>query len=294
MFKSGEALLPAAQMTLVDGTNSSPIFTPFSRTSLTRLFSLTVTPIRARAVEAFAERSSLNPGKMRGLPSTSKMHMSSSRKEGKSGPIAFRPISASAPANSTPVGPPPTITKVSGSCVPVAARRRSASSKADSIFSRSPTASVMLRALLLRLADREHILLLVTHHIASDGWSSGILWRELGNLYGAFSRSEPDPLPELPIQYADYAIWQRQWLQGESLETQLSYWRKQLNGVAALQLPTDRPRPALQSFRGAKKSLVLSVDLSEALNNLSRREGVTLFMRPLSLRKRMEEATRKT
>src|SRR5215475_5511103 len=137
---------------------------------------------------------------------------------------------------------------------------------------------LMLRALLLRLADREHILLLVTHHIASDGWSGGILWRELGNLYGAFSRGEPDPLPELPIQYADYAIWQRQWLQGEALETQLSYWRKQLNGVAALQLPTDRPRPVLQSFNGAKQSLVLPVDLSEALNNLSRREGVTLFM----------------
>jgi aspartate racemase len=137
---------------------------------------------------------------------------------------------------------------------------------------------LVLRAFLLRLGDREHILLLVTHHIASDGWSNGILWRELGNLYEAFSRGDPDPLPELPIQYADYATWQRQWLQGEALKTQLSYWRNQLDGVPALQLPTDRPRPALQSFRGAKQSLVLPVDLSEGLKNLSRREGVTLFM----------------
>jgi amino acid adenylation domain-containing protein len=137
---------------------------------------------------------------------------------------------------------------------------------------------LMLRALLLRLADREHMLLLVTHHIASDGWSSSILWRELGKLYEAFARGEPNPLPELPIQYADYAIWQRQCLQGEALEDQLSYWRQQLDGIAVLQLPTDRSRPALQSFRGAKRSLVLPVDLSEALKNLTRRQDATLFM----------------
>jgi hypothetical protein len=137
---------------------------------------------------------------------------------------------------------------------------------------------LMLRAQLLRVADREHILLLVTHHIASDDWSIGILWRELGKLYATFSLGEPDPLPELPIQYKDYAIWQRESLQGEVLESQLSYWRKQLNGVRTLQLPIDRTRPALQSFRGARQSLVLPLDLGKAVNKLSHREGVTLFM----------------
>src|SRR5438552_4396181 len=89
---------------------------------------------------------------------------------------------------------------------------------------------LMLRATLVRLDSAQHILLLMTHHIASDGWSSGILWQELAALYGAFSRGELNPLPELPIQYADYAVWQRQWLQGEVLERQLSYWKEQPSG----------------------------------------------------------------
>src|SRR3990172_5937896 len=138
---------------------------------------------------------------------------------------------------------------------------------------------LMLRATLLRLGEQDHVLLLVMHHIASDGWSMGVLFRELSALYGAFSSGGPSPLPELPIQYADFAHWQRQWLQGEVLESQLSYWKKQLNGsLPVLELPTDHPRPPVQTFLGAWQSLVLPKALSESLKALSRQEGVTLFM----------------
>lgn len=140
------------------------------------------------------------------------------------------------------------------------------------------SSDLMLRALLLRLDDQEHILLVVKHHIASDGWSSGIFWQEITALYQAFTSGRPAELRELPVQYADYAAWQRERLQGELLETQLSYWRKQLENVKALQLPTDRPRPAIQSFQGARQTLLLSNDLSQALRALSRHEGVSLFM----------------
>ena len=136
----------------------------------------------------------------------------------------------------------------------------------------------MLRVLLLRLADNEHILVLVKHHVASDGWSSEIFWREFAALYAAFSSGQPANLPELPIQYADYAVWQREWLQGDVLETQLSYWRNQLNDLTTLELPTDRIRPAIQSFQGSKRTLVLPAELSEALRALSREKGATLFM----------------
>ncbi|MDP2604425.1 MAG: condensation domain-containing protein, partial [Deltaproteobacteria bacterium] len=137
---------------------------------------------------------------------------------------------------------------------------------------------LMIRAALLRLAPSEHVFLLVTHHIATDGWSSGILWRELALLYAAFSTGEPDPLPELPVQYADYAVWQRSYLQGEVLEKQLSYWKKQLSGVPVLELPVDRPRPAVQSYQGARLSFAISKTVSEKLKTLSRNHGVTLFM----------------
>jgi amino acid adenylation domain-containing protein len=135
-----------------------------------------------------------------------------------------------------------------------------------------------LRAALLKLGAEEHILLLGLHHIASDGWSMGVLYRELSVLYEAFYRGEVPSLPELPIQYVDYAVWQRQWLQGEVLEKQLSYWKQQLSGVAVLDLPTDGPRPAAQTFRGARKSAVFPKALCDELKALSRREGATLFM----------------
>jgi len=137
----------------------------------------------------------------------------------------------------------------------------------------------LLRATLLNLGEAEHVLLLTMHHIVSDGWSMGVLIRELAALYEAFSTGKPSPLPELPIQYADFAHWQRQWLQGEVLAAQLSYWQQQLAGApAVLELPTDRPRPAVQTFRGATQFLALPEPLSQKLKTLSQRSGVTLFM----------------
>ena len=141
----------------------------------------------------------------------------------------------------------------------------------------------LLRATLLRLGEEEHIALLTMHHIASDGWSMGVLIREVAALYQAFSTGEPSPLPELPIQYADFAVWQRQWLQGEVLEAQLAYWKQQLADIPVLELPTDRPRPAIQTSRGAHQSLELSQTLTEALKALSRQEGVTLYMTLLAV-----------
>ncbi|MDQ3804120.1 MAG: amino acid adenylation domain-containing protein, partial [Acidobacteriota bacterium] len=137
----------------------------------------------------------------------------------------------------------------------------------------------LLRAQLLRLSEEEHVALFTMHHIVSDGWSMGVLIREVAALYEAFSRGEPSPLEELPVQYADYALWQKQWLQGEVLERQMQYWREQLGGdLPVLELPTDRPRPAVQSYRGAHESFSLPVELAAALRELSRREGVTLYM----------------
>ena len=114
---------------------------------------------------------------------------------------------------------------------------------------------LMLRATLIKLSEQEHILLLVMHHIASDGWSMGILMRELSHFYEAEISGRPSSLPELPIQYADYAEWQLEWLQGKVLNEQLDYWKQQLAGVPTrLDLPTDRPRPAVQTFRGSKSA----------------------------------------
>ena len=137
----------------------------------------------------------------------------------------------------------------------------------------------LLRAGLLRLAADEHVLLLTTHHIASDGWSSGVLLGELSTLYNALREGREASLPELKLQYADYAVWQRGRLQGELLEAQLSYWREQLAAAPQLlELPTDRPRPAASSYRGAVLRFSLPAELSERLQELARREGVTLYM----------------
>lgn len=137
----------------------------------------------------------------------------------------------------------------------------------------------LLRCTLLRLDETEYVLLFTMHHIISDAWSKGVLLRELAILYEAFSIGKPSPLPELPIQYADFAVWQQQWLQGEVLETQLTYWRQQLEGSPPLlELPTDRTRPPVQTFRGATQSFILPKALTEALKELSKQEDVTLFM----------------
>ena len=137
----------------------------------------------------------------------------------------------------------------------------------------------LLRVKLLHLGEAEHVLLLTMHHIVSDGWSMGVLIRELAALYEAFLRGKPSPLPQLPIQYADFGHWQRQWLQSEVLAAQLSYWQQQLTGAqTVLELPTDRPRPAVQTFCGATQFVALPEPLSQKLKTLSQRAGVTLFM----------------
>ena len=137
----------------------------------------------------------------------------------------------------------------------------------------------LLRCLLLQLDENEYVLLLTMHHIVSDAWSVGVLIREIGELYKAFSANKPLPLTELPIQYADFAVWQREWLQGEILKTQLTYWQQQLEGAPPLlQLPTDRARPKVRSFQGTTRSLILPKPLTEDIKNLGDREGVTLFM----------------
>ncbi|MDT9002475.1 condensation domain-containing protein, partial [Paucibacter sp. APW11] len=137
----------------------------------------------------------------------------------------------------------------------------------------------LIRGLLLRLDTDDHVLLINQHHIISDGWSIGVLVREVATLYAAFSQGQPDPLPELAIQYADYAAWQRQWLQGERLQQQLDYWRERLAGAPELLvLPTDRPRPAQQNYSGASVCFELDAELSQALKAASRRHGTTLFM----------------
>ena len=136
----------------------------------------------------------------------------------------------------------------------------------------------LIRTWLVRLEQHEHLLVLTMHHIISDGWSSAILEQELSDLYTGFASGVPVLLPALAIQYADYAYWQRSWLQGEALEKQLDYWRENLAGLAPLTMPTDHPRPAIQTFRGEQQQVYLSAELSQQLRALSQREGVTLFM----------------
>jgi amino acid adenylation domain-containing protein len=137
----------------------------------------------------------------------------------------------------------------------------------------------LFHAGLLKLADEEHIIAFNMHHIISDGWSVGVLINEVTALYIAFSKDLPSPLPDLPIQYADFAHWQRKWLDGEVLEKQINYWKKQLAGSPPLlELPTDHPRPAVQTFNGSTETIRLSKELSGALLELSRKEGVTPFM----------------
>ena len=137
---------------------------------------------------------------------------------------------------------------------------------------------LLLRATILRLEEKKHVLVLTTHHIAADGWSIRILLNELFTLYQAFANGEPSPLPDLPVQYADFAYWQRQWTEGESLEKQLAFWRGYLHDSPSVDLPVGRPRPAIPSFEGAHRSLSLSIALTEALKTFSRRQGVTLYM----------------
>ncbi|WP_164021812.1 non-ribosomal peptide synthetase, partial [Pyxidicoccus trucidator] len=136
----------------------------------------------------------------------------------------------------------------------------------------------LFRGLLLRLGATDHVLMLTMHHIISDLWSVGVLARELSTLFQAFSAGQPSPLPEPTLQYADFAVWQREWLQGETLDTQLKWWQQQLAGAPDLELPTDFPRPKAPLHPGGHAALKLSPELSAALTELCRREGATPFM----------------
>ncbi|MFW6359359.1 MAG: condensation domain-containing protein, partial [Chroococcales cyanobacterium] len=140
------------------------------------------------------------------------------------------------------------------------------------------TTDLPLRVTLLQFDATEAVLLLTLHHIVADGWSLGVLIRELASLYTAFVTGETPVLPALPIQYTDFASWQRNRLQGEVLEKQLAYWRNQLQHLPALDLPSDRPRPSIQTYRGATYPLQLSPTLTQALESLSQQFGVSLFM----------------
>ncbi len=136
----------------------------------------------------------------------------------------------------------------------------------------------LMRCALLKLAKNEHLLSLNIHHIIGDGWSGGILIREIATLYKAFCDGKPSPLTKLPIQYADFTIYQRDLLQGEVLENLLKYWKQQLNNLPVLNLPTDRPRKAIETFNGATISFALPENLTNKIKELSRKEGVTLFI----------------
>src|SRR5205823_1029582 len=140
-------------------------------------------------------------------------------------------------------------------------------------------AAGVMRADLVRLAADEHILLLVVHHIVFDAWSIDVLNRELSLLYGGFVEGREVELPELPIQYADYAVWQQQWMHSGGLDAQLDYWKRQLaDAPTLLALPTDHPRPSMQSFRGATVTTTLAPQLLERVRTLGEHEGATVFM----------------
>ncbi|QDL10800.1 non-ribosomal peptide synthetase [Brasilonema octagenarum UFV-E1] len=163
----------------------------------------------------------------------------------------------------------------------VASVRQLARSHAQQPF--DLTEGSLLRTTLLRLKEEEHVLVFTIHHIVADGWSAGVIVREVAALYESFCSGKPSSLPELTIQYADFAIWQRQWLQTEVQSSQMAYWKQQLGGhLPVLQLPTDRSRPAIQTFRGRKQPWQISKTLTEALKSLSKGEAVTLFMTMLA------------
>jgi amino acid adenylation domain-containing protein/non-ribosomal peptide synthase protein (TIGR01720 family) len=140
------------------------------------------------------------------------------------------------------------------------------------------TLGPLMRAKLFRAGERDYLLYYNVHHIAYDGWSMGIFARELAAIYDAFAAGIPSPLPELPVQYLDFAVWQREWLQGEVLAAQLAYWRRQLGAVPPLELPTDHPRPAVRTHNGTAIPLVLGDRLAQDLKGLAQREGSTLFI----------------
>ncbi|TXS41852.1 non-ribosomal peptide synthetase, partial [Streptomyces sp. OR43] len=168
------------------------------------------------------------------------------------------------------------VVDVSEAADPVGAARALVAADAATPF--DLTNGPLVRAALIRMAPDEHVLALTMHHVVTDEWSERIFQRELAALYEAFRAGEPDPLPPLTVQYADFAVWQRQWLSGEVLDEQRAYWRDRLNDAPALELPTDRPRPAVRSSAGAQTAFTVPASAAEALRALSRQSGATMFM----------------
>ena len=168
------------------------------------------------------------------------------------------------------------VADVSGAADPSAAARELVA--ADAVAPFDLAAGPLIRGCLIRVAAGEHVLALCAHHVVFDEWSGGIFERELAALYEAFGAGGPDPLPALPVQYADFAVWQRGWLSGAVLEGQLGYWRGQLAGVPVLELPADRPRPAVRSTAGAEVGFVVPAGVAEGLRGVARECGVTMFM----------------
>ncbi|MEA2692634.1 MAG: hypothetical protein QOJ16_2021, partial [Acidobacteriota bacterium] len=186
-----------------------------------------------------------------------------------------RPVQAIAPPR------PVEVPRVDLTALPAAAREREGPRLAGVEGNRpfDLTRGPLLRATLVRLGPAEHLALLTVHHIVADGWSMGVLVREMGTLYGAAIAGRPSPLPPLPVQYADFAVWQREWLSGEVLEAEIAYWRGAIAGVPRiLDLPTDRPRPPVQSFRGRHLPVALQAPLAEAVGARARETGATPFM----------------
>ena len=170
---------------------------------------------------------------------------------------------------------------MSGQLDPVAAARGLVAVDAAAPFDLA--GGPLIRAVLVRLAAGDHVLALSVHHVVFDEWSAGIFRRELGVLYAAFGRGEPDPLPPLVVQYADFAVWQRRWLAGEVLAGQLAYWRGRLAGAPVLELPADRPRPLVRSTAGAVMEFAVSAEVVAGLRVVARGGGATMFMTLLAV-----------
>ncbi|MFC9249758.1 condensation domain-containing protein, partial [Streptomyces sp. NPDC057136] len=175
-----------------------------------------------------------------------------------------------------PAALPLPVMDVSGSPDPLAATERLVAKDVLAPFDLAT--GPLIRAGLIRLADDEHVLALSMQHVVFDEWSGRILRRELAALYEAFRAGRPDPLPPLPVQYADFAVWQRKWLDGEALEQQLTYWRDDLAQLPVVELPTDRPRPQVRSSEGAATHFTVSAETADALRALAREGGATMFM----------------
>ncbi|WP_329271212.1 non-ribosomal peptide synthetase [Streptomyces pseudovenezuelae] len=168
------------------------------------------------------------------------------------------------------------VADVSGDRDPVAAARKLVTAEVMSSFDLA--AGPLIRATLIRLAPREHVLAVAVHHVAFDEWSVRVFRHELATLYDALRAGEPDPLPPLPVQYADFAAWQRQWLDGDVMNGHLTYWQEQLADLPTLELPTDRPRPPVRSTKGAAVGFAVPQETADALRALARKNGVTLQM----------------